>query len=365
MIRGSIPFPVYVVIMAFLYWRISSGFGLKKRGKIMIAAVLAGALVLFIIHAQISLTWTIPPLFLLSGFLMGTTLITFSVFIPELFLSSILKKFRKIFVSAGLIISLTLSVFAFVQGRAVPTIKTIDLVFKDLPKELSGFTIAQLSDIHIERGITTEQWLRKIVDKTNSLKSDIIVITGDLVSLIISEKEKYSMILSDLKAPSGVYGVTGNHDFGNNLNTFNKILADTRIRVLANENIELSNGIILAGIDDKLGFKSRVRNRGPDLKKALIGISRDQFVILLSHRPGIFDKAADQGVDLQLSGHTHAGQIPPISIITKLFYKYSKGLYKYKNSYLYTSSGTGTWPFIPMRLFSKNEITQIVLTGSI
>ena len=139
---------------------------------------------------------------------------------------------------------------------------------------------------------------------------------------------------------------------------FIEIAKNSNITVLRNEKITIADAFELAGIDDKTG--RRFSEVGSDLNSALKNVDFTKPVILLSHQPDIFDEAAKLGVDLQLSGHTHAGQIPPMDLIVMLAFKYPYGLYRKNGSYLYTTSGTGIWG-PPMRLFSRCEIVKIVL----
>ncbi len=362
MIRGSIPLLIYILITMFLYFRISRGLELKNGGKLFIGGALTFSLIIFIVYAKLCAKVTLTPLFLLSGFLMGMMLISSTFFFFELIFTTAIKK-KKLFVLIALFLSISVSIYSWINGRSIPVVRNIEIKLKDIPETLSGFTIAHLSDIHIEKGITSERWLRKVVETTNKLKPDLIVITGDLVSMVVRDGKKYSVILSGFKAKFGVYCVTGNTDFGNNVNTFGEIINNTEIRVLINESVKLKNGIVIVGVDDKEGKNSRKEDRGTDLKKAFSGVDKSNTIIFLSHRPDIFDNAVRSGVDLQLSGHTHAGQIPPLDIFSKFYFKYDYGLYKKGDSYIYTSCGTGTWPFMPMRLFSKNEIIKIVLVN--
>ena len=164
--------------------------------------------------------------------------------------------------------------------------------------------------------------------------------------------------LKKLKSRHGVFAVTGNHEFYAGINMFMDVAKNSNITVLRNEKITIADSIELAGIDDKAG--TRFSEVGSDLKLALKNIDFTKPVILLSHRPDIFNEAEKSGVDLQLSGHLHAGQIPPMDLIVMLAFKYPYGLYRKNGSYLYTTSGTGIWG-PPMRLFSRCEIVKIVL----
>jgi hypothetical protein len=208
--------------------------------------------------------------------------------------------------------------------------------------------IVQLSDIHL--GSVSAAFLSKIVTKTNSLNPDMVVITGDLVDAYeyISDGLK---VLNQIEAP--VYFVTGNHERYAGLNKVMGLLKSTKVIPLRNETVFVK-GIQLIGIDDGHDG-SYVANR---LKT--IEIDESAFSILMYHRPDGLQSAADKGIDLVLSGHTHKGQIFPFNFVVRIFYKNLYGLFKNENTSMYVSCGTGTWG-PRMRLGSKSEIVVIHL----
>jgi len=291
---------------------------------------------------------------------MGALLIGGCVFIVELIFSQFFNKHRKILVLIALYITLGLSGYALLNGLAVPEVNEITIPIKNLPTELTGFTIVQLSDLHINNS-TSIKWLTQVVDITNNLNPDLIVITGDLIGGVNRRFNQYSKLLSKLKAKNGIFAVTGNHEFNNSGCTFQQILQGTHIVVLRNQLIKLRNGLQIAGIDDLYGVKEDKLNSWPFLNKILKNRDKTKPVVLLCHRPCVFEKARKFRVDLQLSGHTHAGQIPPLSVISALINKYNSGFYKKGGSILYVSCGTGIWEYLPLRLFSKNLIVKINL----
>ena len=154
------------------------------------------------------------------------------------------------------------------------------------------------------------------------------------------------------------YACTGNHEYYAGVDEFLKMAEESNIRVLLNEHVVIADTIVLAGVNDS--SEKRMSGPGDDLEKALAGADLNKPVVLLSHQPDVFKQAHKAGVNLQLSGHTHAGQIPPMDLIVQLYFKYTYGLYREGTSYIYTTCGTGTWG-PPMRLFSRSEIVKIVL----
>ncbi len=366
MIRGSVPLWAYIIISLFIYFRIVYGLDLKTRGRAVLGSFFILVLLSFILYAQLPQGIISLICMPLTIFFMGSLLIAFSFFVIELLLSMILKKERKKIVITVLITIFSVSVCSLIIGTRDPVIRNVSIFLKELPAELNGFTILQISDLHIEGRTAKPEKLINLVKKINSLKPDLIVFTGDLLSaLLIEDVSAFSAIFRKIRCRFGVYAVTGNTDFGNGLRTYNKFVKEAKINVLVNEYKRLDNGIILTGVDDKYGSKSSVKNRGWNIEQTFSGVSKNLPVIFLSHRPDLFDKSVGYGVDLQLSGHTHAGQIPPLDIFSKLYFKYSSGLYKKGYSYLYVSSGAGTWPYIPMRLFSRNEIVRIQLKKAV
>ncbi|MFH1227357.1 MAG: metallophosphoesterase [Planctomycetota bacterium] len=252
------------------------------------------------------------------------------------------------------------SVYNVARG---PRIKTITIKTTKLPKALSGFSIVQLSDLHLNYQ-KSESWLNGIIDKANALNPDLVVITGDLTDANISGDGRFYQALRKLRPKYGVYAITGNHDFYNGIASFEHLARELNFKTLRNEHATIAGAIELAGVDDDTG--KGFGTSGADLDAALklpIGVDQDRFIILLAHQPtGIFDEAAKRGVDLQLSGHTHWGQIPPTDFLIRLRYKYAYGLYKNGSATIYTTSGTDVWG-PPMRLFSRTEIVNVILTA--
>ncbi len=165
-------------------------------------------------------------------------------------------------------------------------------------------------------------------------------------------------MLLELKAKHGVLAVTGNHEFYAGIDLFLELARKSNWRVLRNETWSLDNKLDVIGLDDDAGrgFKSP----GPDLEAALRTPTANVPRVLLYHRPNSFAEAVSRGVDLQLSGHTHAGQIPPMDLLVWLTYRYPAGLYRLGRSHIHTSAGTGTWG-PPMRFLSRSEIVELTL----
>jgi predicted MPP superfamily phosphohydrolase len=235
-----------------------------------------------------------------------------------------------------------------------------------LPKALSGLTIAQITDLHVGPTIR-EREVRRVVEQTNALRPDVIAITGDLVDGSVRELGPAVAHLASLRARHGVFFVTGNHEYYSGVGEWVRELGRMGIRVLRNERVAIGDGgasLDLAGVDDwsagRLGG-----GHGARLESALAGRDPERSLVLLAHQPRGVPEAIAAGVELQVSGHTHGGQIFPFNFLVAAAYPYLKGLYAHEEAgrrgHVYVSRGTGYWG-PPMRLGSPPEIAKIVLT---
>jgi predicted MPP superfamily phosphohydrolase len=247
----------------------------------------------------------------------------------------------------------TLGVYSALSGFVV---RRVRISLRNLPRQPDGkpYRLVQLSDLHVSAQIGRD-FVQEVVNQTNALKPDGIVITGDLVDGGIAELGPHLEPLRDLRAREGVFAVTGNHEYISGADEWVAFFATLGLRVLRNERISLES-FDLAGIDDDVG-PSWLPHHGPDLQKALTNRDRNRTVLLLAHRPTQLPHAAEHEVDLQLSGHTHGGQIKPLDILEA---PYVWGLYQLKKTILYVSAGTGYWG-PPMRIGTRAEITLLEL----
>lgn len=239
-------------------------------------------------------------------------------------------------------------------------IKTVDVTLDKLPRSASGYVIALLTDIHIGP-IINRHYIEDLVRETNALNPDLIVITGDLVDGSVDELREHAAPLAQLAARDGVWFVTGNHEYYSGVDPWIVHLKTLGIPTLRNERVDIRGLFDLAGIDDAKSL-GMAPGHGPDLPKALAGRDPAKAVILLAHQPIAFPEAARAGVDLQLSGHVHGGQIVPFNWLVKLEQPYLDGLHREGSSQIYVSPGSGFWG-PPMRIGTSSEITRVVLTG--
>jgi len=266
-------------------------------------------------------------------------------------------------VAAGAATGITLlaTIFAIWWGLSQLVVKRIEIALPKLPRELDGFTILHLSDIHLDL-VHGRSWLEGVVERANGLGADLIAITGDLAEGTVAKFGHDAEPVRRLKAPHGVYFVTGNHEYFHDLDGWLEYLGDFGIRVLRNERVPIGRGeasFDLAGIDDHDGDRL-AEGHGPDLEKALEGRDPERALVLLAHQPRIIKEAARKDVGLILSGHTHGGQIWPFSYLVYLQQPYVRGLIQESGTQLYISSGTGFWG-PPMRLGTTAEMAVITL----
>lgn len=259
-----------------------------------------------------------------------------------------------------LVLSAVLTTGGIIEGTKVPVIWERDVFFPNLPEKAEGMKIAVLADLHVD-SLTRASRIEKIVRRTNGLKPDITVIVGDFVDGSVSLRGDDLLPLENLYARYGVYGVPGNHEYYSGYESWMEFLSERGICMLRNEHVLPGQGeIVLAGVTDLAA--GRMGKELPNIKKALAGVSDDTFKILLAHQPKLAADVAREGVDLQISGHTHGGLIKGIDRIVASFNSgFVYGLYPMGEGQLYVSSGSGIWSGFPIRLGVPSEITLLRL----
>jgi len=356
-----IAFSIYSGIHYYVYSQLSCGLSLSASARAWLKIFIIVAAVSFITgeiasrqsgsFAVKSLTWFGIIWFGVMGIALSTFLIRN---ISLIFFHSPEFKYYSTIISIIVIGAVT--IYSYINQAQEPKIKQIEIKSSKIPLEMSGFSIVQLSDLHLGH-LKSVKSIKAIVDRTNSLNPDLIVISGDLID---SPAPEFNDTLRSLKAKYGVFIVTGNHDYYAGLDNFLETANNTNMTILRNEKATVADTIELVGINDIQS--SMFENKKSDLKMLIEGCDLKKFVVLLSHQPQVFDEAAKLGVDLQLSGHTHAGQVPPMDLLVKFYYKYPAGLYKKGASYIYTNPGTSYWG-PPLRTFTKSEIVKITLSN--
>ncbi|HEY8945261.1 MAG TPA: metallophosphoesterase, partial [Polyangiaceae bacterium] len=251
-----------------------------------------------------------------------------------------------------------LGVAAIRSGLARVAVRELSVRLDRLPSELDGLTVVQLTDVHVGPTIQRE-FVEEIVASVNALRADVVAITGDLVDGRVEELREHVAPLGRLSATYGVFFVTGNHEYYSGADEWCAELGRLGIRVLRNERVPIGTAeasFDLAGIDDHQAAQFG-NGHGADLARALAGRDPSRELVLLAHQPRAVFEARDRGVGLQLSGHTHGGQIWPWNFLVRLQQPVVSGLARFGSTLVYVSNGTGYWG-PPMRLGAPAEITR-------
>lgn len=262
--------------------------------------------------------------------------------------------------AVGAIGGVLLASFAIFQGMRAPVIVDQEVVMKDLPQALDGTVIVAVSDIHLGAQRRSE-WLAARVEQINALKPAAVLLLGDQVEDDPIGEPQLAPTLRGLRAPWGVWAVTGNHEFYGDLETTVREFEEGGVRWLRDRQVELAPGLVLAGIED-IGRAMRNEREITSGLARTIPAPTGAATILMSHIPaaGIIEEASARGVDLMLSGHTHGGQIWPFSYaVQKRFAKYI-GAYDVNGMMLYVTRGAGSWG-PRMRLWQPGEIIRLTL----
>jgi hypothetical protein len=248
----------------------------------------------------------------------------------------------------------------FMARREAPVVK-VDIPVRDLPAGLEGFTIAQISDIHV--GPTIKRpFVEKIVDRVNRLGADMVAITGDIVDGTVRELSHHTEPLARLDSRHGTYAVTGNHEYYSGAPEWILELRRLGANVLLNEHVVIDHdgaALTLAGVTDYSAHHFDAAQRS-DPALALRGAPANGTKVLLAHQPRSANAAASAGFDLQLSGHTHGGQFWPWNLFVRLQQPFTAGLNRLGQMWVYINRGTGYWG-PPMRFGIPSEITHIRL----
>lgn len=270
-------------------------------------------------------------------------------------LAWILKRFgKKLPYRIPMILGLTglVTVYGFYEAMKIPSVRHVTLLSDMLPADWKPVKIAVLSDVHISSTAPIEKkWLQEVVRKTNTLKSDMILITGDIIDNDVQTLSEQIHPLFELQAPDGVYMSFGNHEMFHDSDNWEVFFKQNNMTVLNDDirSVRLGdNDITIAGI---------YRNN-----HLLDGIVSAEPILLLAHYPSVAKKIPSDLVFLQLSGHTHGGQFAVLApLVAKMNQGFVKGLYSIGRSQLYVHSGTGLWRGFPFRFLTPPEITLMTI----
>ena len=370
---------LFFLVHAYVGWRLASGvFGSEARWAvilmlafvylIMIAGFLARNAVG--VRAADSVSWAG---FLLLGFFSWLFVLTLlrDVLLLLWFLIGLgatfhepafLFQFEEYSALTVIALSIAATLLGLFNARRLPAVVPVDIVLRDLPDALDGFQIAQITDLHVGPTIK-KNFVAKVVNKTNMLNADLIVMTGDMVDGSVERLSKHTLPLSLLTAPHGVYLITGNHEYYVGADPWIAEFRRLGITVLLNQHETLccdDARLVLAGVTD-FGAEKFNASQASDPVEALRNAPDDAAVkILLAHQPRSVFAAANLGFDLQLSGHTHGGQYWPWAYFVPLQQPFVAGLHRYQDMQVYVSRGAGYWG-PPLRLGARSEITLLRL----
>ncbi|MCB8904197.1 MULTISPECIES: metallophosphoesterase [unclassified Streptomyces] len=239
-----------------------------------------------------------------------------------------------------------------------PRIKRVTVPLAKIPRAAHGYRIAVVSDIHLGP-ILGRAHTQRIVDTINSAQPDLIAVVGDLVDGTVENLGSAAEPLARLRARHGSFFVTGNHEYFSGADAWVDHVRELGLRPLRNERVEVAAGFDLAGVDDVAGESE---GQGPDFGRALGDRDRARAAVLLAHQPIVVHDAVRHGVDLQLSGHTHGGQLWPGNYLAELANPTVAGLERYGDTQLYVSRGAGAWG-PPVRVGAPSDITIVELAS--
>ena len=361
---GTVLISVVTLMHVYVFWRAGSVPVLQRRlprkalivaGLVLWSAFLSGRILghegtgsLARALELIGMTW-MGALFLIFVSLLAVDLITgLGLLLPRL-----APPMRVL----ALILGGVLSAVALVQGLRPPVIQNYEVYLPGLPNEMDNIVLVAISDLHLG-SLLDEEWLSARIHQIQAQQPDLVVVLGDLFEGHGQPKAELLPILRRLSAPLGVWVVPGNHEYHGSHNMSSSLIGEAGFHLLRNRWVEVRPGLILAGIDDLTAI-SRSGQRGVDLSEVLSGRPQGATV-LLSHTPWQAEKAAENGVSLMLSGHTHGGQIWPFGYLVKYVYPLLEGEYDVDGMTVIVCRGTGTWG-PRMRLWSRSQILRVNL----
>jgi uncharacterized protein len=368
------PLWLFFALPGYLGWRLLSGLSIGPIG-IAVGIVLLIACCLFIPFSMRTralqnrkladrLAWVgLTAMGFFSSVFVLTLLRDVVLLIVRLFLSNgQARLWIEPSAQATLYLALFVTLAGLIIARRRPGIVEIIIPVVNLPLALHGFSIAQISDVHV--GPTIKRgFVEGIVRRVNELNVDMIAVTGDLVDGSVQQLSLHTAPLAGLTARHGAYFVTGNHEYYSGERAWTEEIRRLGLRVLKNEHVVLKHdgaSLVLAGVTDYSAHHFDPAQRS-DPAAALRGAPVDAGAkVLLAHQPSSAMAAAAAGFDVQISGHTHGGQFWPWNLFIHFFQPFSSGLHRLKNLWIYVSRGTGYWG-PPNRFGVPSEITRIRL----
>ncbi|HKY90332.1 MAG TPA: metallophosphoesterase [Nevskiaceae bacterium] len=326
-------------------------FRVSRRGRDGEMLAWTGYLLMGLFSSLLVLTWVREALLLAAWVANAVE--------PGLVALDALRRYSAL---AVVLVTGLVTVIGLFNARRRARVVDVDIPIAGLPDDLDGFTIVQISDLHV--GPTIKRgYLDAIVRKVNALSADVVAITGDVVDGSVARLKAHVEPLGRLVARHGVYCVTGNHEYYSGVESWIAEWRRLGLRVLLNQNAvvgEEGARVLIAGVTDYSAHHYADAHRS-DPGAALHGAPRDVAVkVLLAHQPRSASAAARAGFDVQLSGHTHGGQFLPWNWFVRFQQPFTAGLHRLHSLWVYTSRGTGYWG-PPVRFCAPSEITRVRL----
>jgi predicted MPP superfamily phosphohydrolase len=279
-------------------------------------------------------------------------------------LSGVADPTRSRVVSAMVVlVAMVLLLWGYAEAMRVSRVRRLDVAIPRLGPGLDGARVVLLTDTHYGP-YDRARWSRRVIDVVNTLDADIVAHTGDIADGEVAQRREQADPLRDVRAALARVYVTGNHEYFSGAQRWVEQMASLGWEALHNRHVVVTRGgdqLVIAGVDDRTAAGSGVPGHHADHAAALAGANPELPVLLLAHQPRQVDGAVAHGIDLQLSGHTHGGQMWPFHYLVRIDQPVLQGLSRHgERTQLYTSRGTGFWG-PPFRIFAPSEITLITL----
>lgn len=345
---------LYLAGNAYIFIRAKQALKVKSLGVKIFLTVLFWICALSFFGTMLARNLEIPVFISHSMYTIGTSWLIFTLYMALFLLLFDILKLVKIVCKYRFYLSLvfTLGLLGYgVYNYHHPETNVVSILtnkqYGDTPQAIK---IVAISDIHLGNG-TGKAALKKYVEMINAQYPDLILISGDLIdnSVVPLYTENMAEELGDLKAPMGIYMVLGNHEYISGIDESIRYIKSTQIQLLRDSVVTLPNGIQLIGRDDRHNRKRR------SLQELMVNVDKSKPIILLDHQPFDLEETETAGIDLQFSGHTHHGQIWPISWGTESIFEQSHGYRQWGNSHVYVSSGLSLWG-PPFRIGTYSEM---------
>jgi predicted MPP superfamily phosphohydrolase len=266
---------------------------------------------------------------------------SFFHFLPEIIYKN--YPLTKLYMLGFLIIAVSITVLLGHLNAISPKLKKYELTIDKKAGNLKELNILMASDTHLGTLIRKDR-MQKLVDASHELNPDIILLAGDVIDEDVKPVIHNGIgdIFYKMKSKYGIYAITGNHEYIGGVNAASEYLVKHGINLLRDSTVLIDSSFYVVGRED-LSIKRMMKKDRAELKDLLKNVNKDLPVIMMDHQPFHLEEAEQNGIDLQLSGHTHHGQLWPFNFITKAVYEVSWGYKKKGNSHIYVSSGYGLW----------------------